>query len=167
MKRESWRGSEQWPGHDDGENPNSPYYEKRKYSEPTVCSDCGLVYHKGHWANSQIASPNSSKEKCPACRRVADRNPGGVVILRGKYLNAHKSEILNVAKNQEKLAKEHRPLQRIMWTKNNLDALEIAVTNFHLARRIGEAIHHAHKGEFEVKYSEGDRFARVYWRREA
>jgi hypothetical protein len=167
MKRESWRGSEQWPGHDDGYNPGSAYYEMRKYPEPTVCHSCGLVYQKGHWANSRSALPNANQEKCPACRRVDERNPGGIVFLSGNYLFAHSAEILNVAKNQEKLAREHRPLQRIMWTKNDSDALEIAVTNFHLARRIGEAVHHAHKGELEVKYSEGDRFARVYWKREA
>jgi hypothetical protein len=167
MKHESWRGSEQWPGHDDGANPGSPYYEQRKYPEPTICSGCGLVYHKGHWANHRTAPEKANHEKCPACKRIAEHNPGGIVFLRGSYMQAHGQEILNVAHNQEKMAKEHRPLQRIMWTRNGSNALEIAVTNFHLARRIGEAIHHAHKGELEVKYSEGDRFARVYWSREA
>lgn len=168
MKRnETWRGSEQWPGHEEGSTPGSAYYERRKYPEPTVCSDCGLVYHRGHWANSQAAPPNANQERCPACRRILERNPGGVIFLEGSYFQERETEILHVAKNQEKLAKEHRPLQRIMWIKKNGSAVEIAVTNFHLARRIGEAIFHAHKGDLEVKYSEGDRFARVYWSRES
>jgi hypothetical protein len=147
------------------EDTGSPYYELRKYPEPTVCSVCGLVYHKGRWTNGLSAPPGASKELCPACKRTQDRNPGGVVYLDGSYLQARRDELLNVAKNQEKLAREQRPLQRIMWIKPNGSGLEIATTNFHLARRIGEAVHQAHKGELEVKYSDGDRFARVYWER--
>lgn len=148
------------------EDTGSPYYELRKYPEPTVCSGCRLVYHKGHWTNNMAAPAGANKELCPACRRIHDRNPGGVVYLDGSYLRSHQEEILNVAKNQEKLAREQRPLQRIMWIKPNGGSLEIATTNFHLARRIGEAIHHAHKGELDIKYSDGDRFARVYWKRD-
>jgi len=148
------------------EDTGSPYYELRKYPEPTVCSSCSLVYHKGHWTNGLAAPAGANRELCPACKRMQDRNPGGVVYLDGSYLHARRDEILNVAKNQEKLAREQRPLQRIMWIKPTGDGLEIATTNFHLARRIGEAIHQAHKGELDIKYSEGDRFARVYWHRD-
>ncbi|MFN4217677.1 MAG: BCAM0308 family protein [Candidatus Bipolaricaulia bacterium] len=148
------------------EDTGSPYYELRKYPEPTVCSSCNLVYHKGRWTNGLAAPPGANRELCPACKRVQDRNPGGVVYLDGSYLHAHRDEILNTAKNQEKLAREQRPLQRIMWIKPNENGLEIATTNFHLARRIGEAIHQAHKGNLDIKYSEGDRFARIYWHRD-
>nr|BAL55801.1 hypothetical conserved protein [uncultured Acetothermia bacterium]BAL55865.1 hypothetical conserved protein [uncultured Acetothermia bacterium]BAL57114.1 hypothetical conserved protein [uncultured Acetothermia bacterium]BAL58823.1 hypothetical conserved protein [Candidatus Acetothermum autotrophicum] len=148
------------------EDTGSPYYELRKYPEPTVCSGCNLVYHKGRWTNGLAAPAGANRELCPACKRVQDRNPGGVVYLDGSYLHARREEILNVAKNQERLARTQRPLQRIMWIKPNGDGLEIATTNFHLARRIGEAIHQAHKGDLEIKYAEGDRFARVYWHRD-
>ncbi len=148
------------------EDTGSPYYELRKYPEPTVCSECGLVYHKGRWTNGLAVPAGAKRELCPACKRVQDRNPGGVVYLNGSYLQTHRDEILNTAKNQEKLARESRPLQRIMWIKHGSDGLEIATTNVHLARRIGEAIHHAHKGNLDIKYSEGDRFARIYWHRD-
>ncbi len=148
------------------EDTGSPYYELRSYPEPTVCSGCGLVYHKGRWTHNAEAPAQANRELCPACKRIQDRNPGGVVYLDGSYLQAHCDEIVNIAKNQEKIAREQRPLQRIMWMKPNGDGLEIATTNVHLARRIGEAIYQAHKGNLDIKYSEGDRFARVYWRRD-
>lgn len=148
------------------EDPGSPYYELRKYPEPTVCSECGLVYHKGRWTNSSAVPTKANRELCPACKRIQDRNPGGVVYLEGSYLHTHREEILNTAKNQEKLARESRPLQRIMWIKPTDKGLEIATTNVHLARRIGEAIYQAHKGTLDIKYSEGDRFARIYWHRD-
>lgn len=149
------------------EDTGSPYYELRKYPEPTICSQCQLVYHKGHWTNGSSVPAGAHRELCPACRRIQDRNPGGVVYLGGSYLERHQQELLQIVKKQEALARENRPLQRIMWIKPNGDAgLEVATTNLHLARRIGEALHHAHKGQLEIKYSDGDRFARVYWSRE-
>lgn len=153
-----------------GEDPKSPYYEKRKYPEPTVCPRCRLVYHKGRWsvANPQVPANDVNRELCPACRRIEDREPGGLVHLSGGYLrDKHKlSEILNVVKNQEKQAREDRPLQRVMWVNRKEEQVEIATTNVHLAQRIGKAIHSAHSGELEIKYTEGARFARVYWRRD-
>ncbi len=149
------------------EDTGSPYYELRKYPEPTVCSGCSLIYHKGHWTNGLSLAGAVNRELCPACKRIQDRNPGGVVYLEGSYLQAHQEELLKIIKNQEALAREHRPLQRIMWIKPNGTAgLEIATTNLHLARRIGETLHRAHKGQLDIKYSAGDRFARVYWRRD-
>jgi len=164
MRGEAWRGQL-------GEDAKSPYYEKRKYPEPTICPNCQLIYHKGHWtANTveglNIESRKTNKELCPACRRIADRHPGGVIYLSGSYLTHNGEEILNIARNQEKQARASRPLQRIMWAKKDGQKVEIATTNFHLARRIGQAIHNAHGGALDIKYSEGDRFVRVYWNRD-
>lgn len=155
-----------------GEDTKSPYYEKRKYPEPTICPNCKLIYHKGHWTANTGETPNIAsqksinKELCPACRRIADRLPGGVIHLSGGYLTENGGEVLNIVRNQEKQAKAQRPLQRIMWTKKDRETIEIATTNFHLARRIGQAIHNAHGGQLDIKYSQGDRFVRVYWSRE-
>ncbi len=155
-----------------GEDTKSPYYEKRKYPEPTICPNCQLVYRKGHWTTNTVESlkpkilKSINKELCTACRRLADRLPGGVIYLSGRYFAENGEEIMNIARNQEKQVRASRPLQRIMWTKKDGQKVEIATTNFHLARRIGQAIHSAHGGTLDIKYSEGDRFVRVYWSRE-
>ncbi|MEO2065577.1 MAG: hypothetical protein ABGX17_03645, partial [Desulfurobacteriaceae bacterium] len=60
-----------------------------------------------------------------------------------------------------------RPLQRILWIEEKEDGVtEIATTSEHLARHIGEAVQKAFKGNFEVKYNEGEKLARVFWNRE-
>jgi len=153
-----------------GEDPKSAYYEKRKYPEPTVCSGCSLVYLKGRWSNG-APSENAGKVNkalCPACHRIEDKEPGGLIYLSGSYIRDKQKlqEILNVVKNQEKNAREKRPLLRVMWINHQTDQVEVATTNVHLAQRIGKAIHDAHSGELQIKFSEGSRFARVYWVRD-
>lgn len=151
---------------DVGHESKNPYYEGRKYKEPTLCTKCGLVYKEGRWVRDEIPNDKAHEAVCPACRRKRDKNPEGLVYLSGKYFKKHKDEIIGIAKNNEEQAKRHRPLQQIMWANYESDTLEIATTNEHLARRIGKAIQRAHDGELEIKSGQNERLVRVYWARE-
>ncbi len=150
---------------------DNPYYEKRKYPEPTVCQECGAVFKDGRWQwPEQLPEPvpqDANRALCPACRRKRDRYPGGFVYLSGKFYQEHKEEILNRIKNTVDDVMGLRPLQRILWIEEKEDGVtEIATTSEHLARHIGEAVYKAFKGNFEVKYNEGEKLARVFWNRE-
>lgn len=149
-----------------GKTPN-PYYEARKYPEPTVCSGCGLIYKAGRWQPPQDTPSDlpANQSACPACRREADRMPAGLLYLSGSYLDAHREEILNIARNQSRAAAAQRPLQRIMWISESTETTEIATTNSHLALRIGHAIADACKGELITKHADEAQLVRVYWTR--
>jgi len=152
---------------DIGQERKSPYSERRKFPEPTVCPRCGLVYREGRWHRPEGELPRGANEElCPACRREVDRQPGGMVYLSGRYLGEKEEEIMNIVRNQEEQAKENRPLQRIMWVEKGDEGLEIATTNQNLARRIGRAVSSAHAGNLTIKQTTGERFVRVYWERE-
>lgn len=151
-----------------GHESKNPYYEGKKYEEPTYCPNCGLVYSEGRWVNERPVDKNEGHEElCPACRRERDRQPEGFVYLSGSYLRQHQEEILNIAKNREKTAQSTRPLQRLMWVSLQDDRVEIATTSEHLARRIGKAVKSAHDGKLQIKSAHNDRLVRVYWSREA
>lgn len=150
-----------------GHESKNPYYEGRKYKEPTYCGNCGLVYTEGRWVDACLDEDiQANEELCPACRRERDRVPEGLVYLSGSYLEEHKSEILNISKNQEATAQSTRPLQRIMWVDHESNSVEIATTSEHLARRIGKAIHRAHQGSLDIKSGQDDRLVRLYWERD-
>jgi hypothetical protein len=65
----------------------------------------------------------------------------------------------------EKREKAARPLNRIMSIEEEGDAWVIATTDSHLARSIGEAIHHAHQGKLALHYGPDENLARVTWTR--
>jgi hypothetical protein len=151
-----------------GGRSSNPYHENRKFTEPTVCPRCGLVYRNGRWQNGSPpeAAESAHSSHCPACRRELDRLPAGLLFLAGEYLVRHRDEILSIARNQASSAASHRPLQRIMWIEENKGATEIATTASHLALRIGKAIEGACKGSLTIKHADDTQLVRVYWQRD-
>lgn len=141
-----------------------PYRAIRKPPEPTVCPQCGAVFHEGRW--QWIAKPaNAHEELCPACRRIAEELPAGFVSIGGPFFQQNREELLNLIHNEEERAKAEHPLKRIMKIEDEGDGLLITTTEIHLARGIGEALHHAYQGELEFHYNENENLLRVVWER--
>lgn len=145
---------------------HDPYVARLKPTEPSVCGDCGVVWHDGRW--QWLARPAGAHElRCPACQRVHERAPAGYLTLGGAFLAAHRAEILHLIDHHaEHQAAEH-PLKRIMAREDTADGVLVTTTDAHLARGLGEAIEHAYKGELDYHYVEDDATLRVRWRRDA
>jgi NMD protein affecting ribosome stability and mRNA decay len=146
------------------ESRHDTYKAKHKLPEPTVCPQCGAVFHEGRW--QWLAKPaQAHEEMCPACHRIHDDFPAGYVTLSGAFLNAHRDELLHLAKNQEEHEKAEHPLKRIMKIEDQEDGVMISTTDIHLARGIGEALHRAYEGTLEYHYNEQENLLRVVWER--
>ena len=140
------------------------YKTKGKLPEPTLCPDCGAVFHEGRW--QWLEKPaNAHQASCPACHRMRDRFPAGYVSLGGAFLAAHEAEILQLIRNREAREKAEHPLQRIMAIEKTKHGTQITTTDIHLARGIGEALHHAYQGELEFHYNPEQNLLRVNWSR--
>ena len=143
---------------------HDPYQVAGKYSEPTQCGSCHAVYHHGRWQWAS-APPASHMTLCPACRRLSDKLPAGVVTLEGAFVVAHRTELVQLARHEaEHEGKEH-PLNRIMAIDDLPDRVQVSTTDIHLPQRIGEALERAYDGELEVRYGSDDYSVRVTWRR--
>jgi NMD protein affecting ribosome stability and mRNA decay len=139
-------------------------YRPRGKAGAIRCTGCGAVFHRGRWswrATPQHAAPGL----CPACRRVRERLAAGFVRLRGPFVRAHREEILQRVRRCEADEKAEHPLQRIMHIEPADGGLLVTTTDPHLARRIGEALRDAYKGELRCRYSAGERLVRVTWER--
>ncbi len=148
------------------EDVHDPYFVKQKYRDPSVCEKCSVVFKNGAFEWVKPIPPSAAKMVCPACRRIADKFEGGIVTLEGGFLSQHKSDILNTITNAERAEQAMRPLERIISLTDRGAKIEIQTTYEHIARRIGDAIHKAYKGELTVQYPEGEKYARVFWKRE-
>ncbi len=140
------------------------YKLKGKLPEPTVCKECGAVYHQGRWQWGN-APANAHQETCPACMRVQDKFPVGFITLEGPFLNDHRDDIVRLIQHHEQHEREEHPLKRIMSIENQGEATVITTTDTHLAHDIGEAISHAYKGNLKVEHVAGEHMVRVYWSR--
>jgi len=147
------------------ERVHDPYKTRLKLTEPTVCPDCGAVYRQGRW-NWAPAAPGANEVRCQACHRTRDGQPAGTVTLRGAFLKGHRTEILNLAHNQEAEEKAEHPLHRIMQIEDKPAEIVITTTDIHLPRRIGEALYRAFEGHLDYHYDEESYLIRVSWTRD-
>lgn len=143
---------------------HDPYHARAKPQEPAACPKCGIVFHEGRW--QKLPRPAAAHDHvCPACRRTEDHFPAGYVTLTGEFLATHRDELLRLARHEETKENSDHPLHRIMAIEGQPDKILITTTDIHLARRIGEALHHAYRGDLDVKYSPDEYAVRVSWRR--
>ena len=145
---------------------HDPYFVSDKYSDQTVCPRCGVAYRGGVFEWPLATSQDAPRTLCPACRRIKDNYAGGEIVLEGAFLAEHSDEIVNTVRNTDKSEKAQRPLERIMGIVIAGNRIEVKTTYEHLARRIGEAVHSAFKGELKLRYSDDEKFIRVHWRRD-
>jgi NMD protein affecting ribosome stability and mRNA decay len=148
-----------------------PYILKMGNSEIAVCKSCRAIYQNKRWYlddelyHEKAERKGTAKILCPACRKIKDRFPGGIVRLKGEFLNSHREEIMNLIKNEEHRAKGFNPLERIMEITKIKKGLEITTTNEKLAQRIAKSLERAYQGSVDYKWSNGTKLLRAEWER--
>lgn len=157
-------GNRRW-GRAQQDGIGDPYIHVRKPEGRIVCPDCGAFYSDGRWTWSQYPT-SGTEEPCPACRRIHDRIPAGILTLSGVFVSDHKRDLLDIIHRQEALEKQEHPLNRIMTVNETDDSIIIETTDIHLPPRIGKACHRAFKGELDTHYDQDAYFVRVDWARD-
>jgi hypothetical protein len=149
-----------------------PYIPRKAASAVGVCPGCHAIRRNKRWHldEKEYAALTrnrgaASVERCPACRKIEDGFPSGVVLLSGDYLRLHRDEILKLVRNEEKRAMGINPLERIISMKERDGKLEIETTDEKLAQRIGREVRKACRGVLEYKWSEDAKLLRVNWAR--
>ena len=147
-----------------------PYIPKKGMGKAITCKECGAVYRNKRWSlNGPPAESRAGADRriiCPACRKIRDKYPNGIIMLTGPFLELHKDEILRLARNEERRALRINPLARIFAIKDHGRSLEIQTTSERFAQRIGREIQRAFKGRTTYHWAREDKQIRVYWHRE-
>lgn len=153
---------------------HDPYMDRNIYKDPTICPECHLVYHNKRWTRNEelykkyINDKRTEFKLCPACRKIKDHYPLGVLTLTGSILEDRdrKKEILNLIKNEAEFEEKRNPLARIMSIREEDGSLIVETTTESLARRLGRVVNKAFHGELKYIFSDGQKFLRVEWHKE-
>ena len=138
-----------------------------------VCSGCEAVYWAHRWYLPDRAKASGVKTEgkpyaktlCPACQKIRDHVPGGVLTVSGGFAEGHKEEILNLIHNETERAMDVNPLERVMAIEPTKDGFEVTTTNEKLAQRMGRALHKAYDGIVTYRWSTDTKLVRVAWHR--
>lgn len=148
------------------ERVHDPYKLRAKVAEPTVCPECGAVYQEGRWQWLTDHPEGAHRQLCQACQRIQDGCAAGLVTLTGRFVEAHRRDMIGLIRHQEELEKREHPMHRVMTVEEEPGSIRVRTTDIHLARRLGEALHRACKGDLVVCYEEEGYFVRATWHRD-
>lgn len=73
-----------------------PYHDAAKHGGPAECPECGAVILQGRWQWGTVAA-GAAAVLCPACRRIRDGVPAGIVTLSGSAVQTHADEMIRLA----------------------------------------------------------------------
>ncbi|MGE5619777.1 MAG: BCAM0308 family protein [Sphingomonadaceae bacterium] len=138
----------------------------------TICPVChaisdGKLWHLDEEEYRRLRhDPNVRVELCPADQRIQRQMYDGEVVLRGKWMQDHKEEVLNWVRNEEKRARATNPTARLAAVHDREDYIYILTTSQALARRIGSGLRSAFKGRLTVQRLPFETFTRVRWARD-
>jgi NMD protein affecting ribosome stability and mRNA decay len=140
--------------------------------EASLCSTCRAIYRNKRWffdekLAAKLAGSDKVKEViCPTCRKIKDHYPEGILTLSGEFLKEHKDEIVTLLKNEAERVAGRSVADRIVTlTEEGKDRLVVETTTEKLAQHLGRAVYRAYKGELDFRWSEMNKFVRVYWSR--
>lgn len=142
------------------------YLDKDGVKGAAYCG-CGAVFRNKRWVQeaSDSARPEGQSLLCPACHRISDQNPAGIISLRGDYYASHAEEIHNLVNNTAQASAAKNPLGRVMDFSKEKDGVTITTTDVKLAQKIGRVVFKAHGGELHYTWSHAGPPVRVTWSR--
>jgi NMD protein affecting ribosome stability and mRNA decay len=143
-------------------------YQDKDGVKGTAYCACGAVFRNKRWVQEASGSsrPEGQNILCPACHRISDQNPAGIISLGGDYYAAHEEVINNLVNNTAQASAAKNPLGRVMDISKEKDGVTIiTTTDVKLAQKIGRVVFKAHGGELHYTWSHAGPPVRVTWSR--
>lgn len=142
-------------------------YEEKGGAKGGAFCRCGVVFQNKRWYRSEGESARQEGQElvCPACRRIADRNPAGIITLSGDFYAAHEAEIRTLVDKTVQSENMKNPLGRVMDIQREQDGVTITTTDEKLSQKIGREVFKSHGGELHFIWSHSGSPVRVVWSR--
>ncbi len=142
-------------------------HARDKLPEVTGCPRCQASYRGGRWTWEK-APADAFQQVCPACQRIADGYPAGVLHVGGGFAVRHRDEITALLRNVEQRESTRHALKRVMAIEDEPGGFAVTTTDAKLALALGRALKKAYAGKLEQPPTTAERenLVRVRWLRE-
>ena len=130
------------------------------------CPGCGAYFSGGRWSWRREAGSHPETVTCSACRRIAENDAAGNVVLSGGFVQAHRAALLNLVRHTEEKERQEHALERLIGISEEDGRILIGSTGTHLANRIGHALEAAYDGAVHYTYTENETHLDISWTRE-
>jgi len=146
-------------------------YLPEEGQESAVCTQCHAMYQGKRWffdekLYDRLTSTNQVQEVvCPTYRKIKNHYPEGILTLSGEFLGQHRDEIVRLLEKEAERVSKRNVLDRIIQMGPDGDRLVMETTTEKLAQHLGRTIYKAYKGDLNFRWSEMNKFVRVYWSR--
>jgi NMD protein affecting ribosome stability and mRNA decay len=140
--------------------------DRGKLPQVTACPSCGATYREGRWT-WEPALDAIHERTCPACERIAQRYPAGVLRVEGAFAARHRDDLIGLVRNVEERERSRHPLKRIMRIAAKRNGFVAETTDGKLAQSLGRALHKAYAGELDhpPTTTDTENLVRVRWTR--
>ncbi len=147
-------------------------YELAEGQEAAVCHQCHALYHSKRWSFDEklyqrlAGTPKIREVVCPTCRKIKDHYPEGYLTVSGEFFVEHKEEIVKLLEKEASRVAGRNVMDRIIqMVPEGKDRLVVETTTEKMAQHLGRTVYKAYKGDLNFRWSETNRFVRVYWNR--
>ena len=132
--------------------------------EDHQCPLCGATMMDGRWQWNPGYLPALPTTMCPACQRIAQHSPAGELLLSGRFVRQHASEIEVIASDVAANLWGRHPMERLMaYSSDSMGRIEIATTGTNLALGIVEAVDARFNGRVEMTYAPDGAHVTIHW----
>ncbi len=142
-------------------------YQARGGMSGEVRCGCGAILLNKSWhqGTPHASDAEQTATVCPACQRIADHNPAGIVTLSGRFLSEHQPEIDQLLMTLTEHEAARNPLCRVMERCSDTGSTTITTTNTQLAQKIGRTLFKTYGGDLHYRWGHGEELVRVAWTR--
>jgi NMD protein affecting ribosome stability and mRNA decay len=146
-------------------------YELAAGQEAAACEECHALYQDKRWFFDEklydrlVGAGKVGQVLCPTCRKIKDHYVEGYLTLSGDFLVEHQEEIIQLLQKEAGKVGHRSFDDRIILITPEEDRVVVETTTEKLAQHLGRTIYKAYKGDLSFKWSEPNKFVRVYWNR--